>query len=135
MGRTGGRLNNGEWNCGVTKNWVHNINPTHDAYYSSQESPEVRAVYEGNASIRDGVANVSLPSHFSETVSDQRSSLRVHATPHSLATVAVTERTDEYVVIEASSDVDVDFWVTGIREGYEDKQVVRMKNEEGGGGN
>jgi hypothetical protein len=50
--------------------------------------------------------------------------------------VAVTERTSDYVVIEASSDVDVDFRVTGIREGYEDKQVVRVKEEdESGGGN
>jgi hypothetical protein len=125
----------GSFNCDGSKNWVHSLNSTYDAYYSSQESPEVRAVYEGNASVENGVANVSLPRHFSGTVSDQRPSLRVQATPHSLATVAVTERTSDYLVIEASSDVDVDFRVTGIREGYEDKQVVRKKEDQSGGGN
>jgi hypothetical protein len=127
---------NGDWSCDGSKNWVHSLNSTHEAVYSSQESPEVRAVYEGNTSIQNGVANVSLPTHFSKTVSDDRPNLRVQATPHELATVAVTERTDEYVVIEASEDVNVDFRVTGIREGYEDKQVVREKEEiEQEGGN
>ncbi len=109
------------------KNWVHELNSTHEAVYSSQESPEVRAVYEGRTRTVDGEANVTLPSHFSKTVSDARPSLRVQATPHSLTTVAVTERTDDYIVIRSSKDVKVDYRVTGIRDGYEDKQVVREK--------
>jgi len=119
----------GDWNCDGAKNWVHDLNSTHEAVYSSQESPQVRAVYEGQVNVDNGKLNVSLPYHFSETVSDERPSLRVQATPHSLATVAVTERTDEWLVIEADSadTVEVDYRVTGIREGYEDKDVVREK--------
>lgn len=115
--------------CTGNKNWVHDLNSTHEAIYSSQESPEVRAVYEGQVGISDGKVNVSLPSHFSNTVSDSRPSLRVQATPHSLTNVAVTERTDYYLVIKADTQdtVEVDYRVTGIREGYEDKQVVRPK--------
>jgi hypothetical protein len=116
-----------EFRCDVAKNWVHDLNTTHKAVYSAQESPEVRAVYEGQAATSNGRVNVSLPSHFSKTVSDTRPSLRVQATPHQLATVAVTERTDDYLVVESSKDVTVDYRVTGIREGYEDKQVVRKK--------
>jgi len=116
-----------EFRCDVAKNWVHDLNTTHNAVYSAQESPQVRAVYEGQAATSDGRVNVSLPSHFSKTVSDTRPSLRVQATPHQLASVAVTERTDDYLIIESSKDVAVDYRVTGIKEGYEDKQVVRKK--------
>jgi len=120
-------LNSNDFSCSVAKNWIFSLNNTHSAYYSSQESPEVRAVYEGQAATSNGRVNVSLPSHFSKTVSDTRPSLRVQATPHSLSSVAVTERTDDYLVVESSKDVTVDYRVTGIREGYEDKQVVRKK--------
>jgi len=120
---------NGDWICDGTKSWRHQLNETHNAVYNSQESPQVRAVYEGQTKVTDGVVNVTLPSHFSGTVSDSRPSLRVQATPHSLVNVAVTERTDDYLVIKAdtSETVEVDYRITGIREGYEDKQVVRPK--------
>jgi len=118
---------NGNWNCDGTKNWVHDLNSTHTAYYTSQESPQVRAVYEGQVNVTNGRVNVTLPYHFSGTVSEKRPSLRVQATPHSLTTVAVTERSDEWIVIKTSSseEVTVDYRITGIREGYEDKDVVR----------
>ena len=122
-------LTDTEWSCTATKNWIHTVNSTHNAVYSSQESPQVRAVYESNATINDGRANVSLPSHFGKTVSDTNPMLRVQATPHSLATVAVTERDDGWLVIEASKDVKVDYRITGIREGYEDKDVVRKRSD------
>lgn len=132
-GSSGGPYNcdiaesNGDWTCDGTKSWRHELNSTHNAIYTSQESPEVRAVYEDKTNVEDGKVNVSLPSHFSKTVSDTRPSLKAQATPHNLANVAVTERTDDYIIIKASKDVKVDYRVTGIREGYEDKTVVREK--------
>ena len=119
----------GDWNCDGTKGWVHDLGNGSKAYYTSQESPEVRAVYEGQTTVDNGIVTVSLPSHFEKTVSDTKPMLRVQATPHELATVAVTERSDSSLTIEASKDVTVDYRVTGIREGYEDKQVVRPKEE------
>lgn len=121
--------NDADWECDGSKNWVHQMNSSHEAVYTSQEGPDVRAVYEETAAVENGSANVSLPGHFSETVSDSRPDLKAQATPDELATVAVTEKTDDYIVIEASEDVEVDYRVTGIREGYEDKQVVRPKEE------
>jgi len=119
----------GSFNCDGSKNWVHDLGNGSEAVYSSQESPQVRAVYEGQTSVYNGATTVSLPSHFEKTVSDTEPMLRVQATPHELATVAVTERSDSKLVIEALKDVTVDYRVTGIREGYEDKQVVRPKEE------
>lgn len=113
--------------CKEPKNWVHKINQTHVSYYTSQESARVRAVYEGKVSVVDGKVNVSLPNHFSSTVSDKNPLIRVQATPRSLVTVAVTERSDDWIVIEANTqeEVLVDYRVTGIREGYENRNIVR----------
>jgi len=118
---------NGEFNCDGTKNWIHDLGNNSEAVYTSQESPEVRAVYEGQTTVENSVTTVNLPSHFEKTVSDTKPMLRVQATPHELATVAVTERSDSSLTIETSRDVMVDYRVTGIREGYEDNQVVIEK--------
>ena len=117
----------GSWNCDGAKNWVHSINSTHDAYYTSQESPQVRAVYEGEAHVVDS-KKIELPSHFSKTVSDKKPILRAQVTPQgTVATVGVLEKTDDYIQIGVSKETDVNYRITGIREGYDDKQVVRKK--------
>jgi len=120
----------GSWNCDGTKNWIHSLNSTHDAYYTAQESPDVRAVYEGEAHVVDS-KKIELPSHFSKTVSDTEPMLRAQVTPRgTLTDTAAMEVTDDYIEIAVQNETDVNFRVTGIREGYEDKQVVRSKTEE-----
>lgn len=119
----------GSWNCDGTKNWIHSLNSTHDAYYTSQESPEVRAVYEGKVDV-DGETRVELPKHFSSTVSDSEPKLRATSTVQGeLAYSAVIEKTDDYIVLDSSEPSTVNYRITGIREGYEDKQVVREKQD------
>lgn len=112
-----------------SKNFRHQLNATHNAIYTSQESPQVRAVIEDTATVTDSEANISLPYHFSEVVSDTRPDMTVQATPHQLTTVAVTERTDDYIVVKTgiATSVKVDYRVTGIRDGYEDKDIVRRR--------
>ena len=115
----------GSWNCDGAKNWVHSLNATHEAVYSSQESPEVRAVYEGKAQV-DNETKIELPSHFSKTVSDAEPKLRATATVQGeLAYAAVIKKTDDYIVLDSSDPAKVNYRITGIREGYEDKDVVR----------
>lgn len=121
--------NSGDFTCDGAKSWVHDLGNGSEAFYTSQESPMVRAVYEGQTTVENGANTLNLPSHFEKTVSDTNPMLRVQATPHELANVAVTSRSDSQITIEASKDVTVDYRVTGIREGYEDKQVVRPKEE------
>ena len=52
------------------------------------------------------------------------------AHPASLATVAAVQRNTTHITIAADRDVSVDYRVTGIRDGYEDKQVVRPQAEQ-----
>ena len=121
-------VNDGTLTCN-SKNWRHKLNSTYEAFYTSQESPQVRAVYEGMADV-DGKTRVELPSHFSKTVSDTEPKLRATATVQGeLAYAAVIEKTDDYIVLDSSEPATVNYRITGIREGYEDKQVVRKKEE------
>ena len=119
----------GDIECSGSKNWIHNLDNKSEAVYTSQESPQVRAVYEGKAEV-DGETKVELPSHYSKTVSDEKPMLRSTATVQGkLAYAAVIEKTDDYIVLDSSEPAIVNYRVTGVREGYEDKQVVRPKEE------
>lgn len=120
------RESDGVFECPQGKSWVHQINATHEAVYNSQESAKMRAVFEGSVYV-ESKKNVSLPQHFSQTVSDTEPLLRAVATPDKLTTVAVTEKTSEYIIIESTESVNVDYRVTGVRDGFENKQVIRKK--------
>lgn len=121
---------NGSWNCDGTKNWMHDINSTHTAYYTSQESPQVRAVYEGKATIT-GKETVELPYHFSATVSDSKPMLRAQVTPQGTFTKAVVmDKTDDNITIKVGKETKVNYRITGIRDGYEDKDIVRKKQKD-----
>lgn len=119
----------GTFNCEGTKSWIHDLENGSEAVYTSQESPEVRAVYEGKARV-DGETKVELPSHYSKTVSDDNPMLRSTATVQGkLAYAAVIKKTDDYLILDSSKPATVNYRITGIRDGYEDKQVVREKEE------
>lgn len=79
---------------------------------------------ENTVTVTDGETVVALPDHFSGTVGSDED-MTVKVTPHRLATVAAVQRNTTHVTIEADQNVAVDYRVTGIRDGYEDKQVVR----------
>jgi len=120
---------NGDFICDGSKSWAHDLENGTEAIYTSQESPEVRAVYEGKASV-DDQTRIDLPSHWTKTVSDTEPKLRATATVQGkLAYAAVIEKTDDYIVLDSSEPASVNYRITGIREGYEDKQVVRPKEE------
>ena len=112
-----------------TKNFVQSINSSYNAVYTSQESPMPRAVIEGEAHIVDS-KRIELPRHFTQVVSDSKPELRVQVSPRGTFTKAVPmEATQEYIEIKVGKETDVNFRITGIREGYEDKEVVRPKEE------
>jgi hypothetical protein len=112
-----------------SKSFVHNINQTHEAVYTSQESASARAVIEGTATVEGGSKTVELPGHFEKVVSDDKPDIKVHLTPRELTTVAATERSQDRFTVETgkNSKVEIDYRVTAVREGFEDPEVVRRK--------
>lgn len=52
----------GNFECDGTKNWVHTVNDTHEAVYTSQEGPQVRAVVEDTTTVEGGRRRWRCPS-------------------------------------------------------------------------
>jgi len=117
-----------------TKNFVQSVNKTHEAVYTSQESPMPRAVIEGTEKIENGSATVDLPLHFEQVVSDKEPKLNVQVTSlgEKGMPVRVLEKSQQGFTVEQSvgepESFNIDYRVSGIREGHEQKVVVRKKN-------
>ena len=128
---TGDLTVHGNSNVYGSKNFVQQVNESHEVVYTSQESADVRAVVEDTAEVVNGTAVVELPDHFSKTVSDRKSELKVQVTPNSVNTygLAVINRSDDQIAVKelmgGSHSFEFDYRVTGIRESYENKTVVR----------
>ena len=132
---TGDLTVHGNSNVYGSKNFVQQVNESHEVVYTSQESPQVRAVLESTGSVVNGTAVVELPRHFAQVVSDTRPSLLVQVTPVGQGSmpVRVLNTTQTGFVVEQMlgepRNFTVNYRITGIRDGYEDKQVVQQRNE------
>ena len=112
-----------------SKRFRQAINDTHDAVYTSQESPMPRAVITGSLQVNQSTT-IDLPEHFTAVTSDEKPQIRAQVTPHSLALVAVTERSTSQITVTSDEAVTVDYRVSAVRDGYEDKDVVQRRNKE-----
>lgn len=112
-----------------SKNFIHKANSTHEVVYTSQESASARAVLEGTVTVKKGSKTVKLPGHFEEVVSDKEPDIRIQLTPRELTTVAATERSQEQFTVKTGeqSPVEIDYRITGVREGFEVPEVVRRR--------
>jgi hypothetical protein len=115
-----------------TKNFVQSVNTTHEAVYTSQESPMPRAVLEGEMEVESGEARLETPRHFSQVVSDSEPEMNVQLTPEGeeAEPVAATDVTRNGFRVKQiagqPSSFTVNYRMSGVREGHTDKQVVRL---------
>jgi hypothetical protein len=115
---------------GAQKNFIQSINSTHEAKYTSQESPLPRAVYEeDDLVVTDGDATIELPNHFDQVSSSESPQIITHVTPDTPVAVGVVEESTEAIKIEAATDEKfrADLTVKAVRESYEDAVTVRKK--------
>ena len=120
----------GDISCGGTKSFVqpHPNDPTKEIVYSCLEGPEAATYIRGTARLINGEARVILPAHFSLVTSEK--GLTCQLTPRGdckgLYIVKLTPR--ELVVRElqgGKSNIQFDYFIQGIRKGYEDYKVIR----------
>jgi hypothetical protein len=110
--------------------FVQDINSTHEAAYTSQESPFPRAVFEeDDLVVRDGEASVELPNHFDKVSSSESPQIITHVTPDTPVAVGVVKESTKKIKIEADTDETfrADLTVKAVREGFEDSETVRKK--------
>lgn len=115
---------------GDTKNFVQEVNETHEVVYTSQESADARAVVEDSSSV-EGSTLIEFPDHFSKVLSDSEPDVKVQLTPHKYisGSLGVPERNGTHMVVQGPVDEEIgfDYRVTGVRNGYEHKKVVRKR--------
>jgi hypothetical protein len=110
----------------------HPDNPREVVIYHAPESSEVNVYTRGSAKLVDGFARVDLDPTFAWTANPDIG-LTAHLTPRgepiALAVEAVGTR-ELLVRGPKGSDVAFDYWVTGLRIGFEEMPVVSPKEFE-----
>lgn len=101
--------------------------------YHSPESSEVNVYTRGSARLKNGVARVELDPTFAWTANPDIG-LTASVTPRGAEPVALSvERVSTHDLVvrgPAGSDVAFDFWVTGLRIGFEQMPAVTPKEHE-----
>lgn len=122
----------GDLNVTGTKNFSQPVT-THlgerNIVYTAIETPRARTETSGIARLREGRATVDLPDHF-DWVTSSSESLVIQVTPYGGdGRLIVTDRSTTRLVIEDPNDSEADYefayTVKGVREGFEDKEIIR----------
>lgn len=122
-----------------TKNFAQ-IDPkdaTKQIVYVSAEAGEALTLARGNAKTENGAVTVKLPEHYSLVTSDEvplTVQLTVEKVP-ALIYVASKSKDSIEVRVKPSDyqefgDVEFDYFVQGVRDGFEDHQVIQDVNPE-----
>jgi len=128
----------GDLEVSGTKNFVQSVDTDdgpREVVYTAVESGTPHTEATGVARLEDGRAAVDLPDHFAMVTSDE-DPLAVQVTPHARDPVRpqVVERSTHRIVVEDVEDptrsYEVSYTVTGTREGFADRPVVRDPAEE-----
>jgi len=111
-------------NIGSTQQ--HPTDASKSIIYAALEGGESGTYYRGTAQLEKGTARVELPEHFSLVTEEE--GLTVQVTPRGDCNgLYVAEVTTTYLVVKelqgGSSDARFDFFINGVRSGYQDFQV------------
>ncbi|MFC7081084.1 hypothetical protein [Halorussus caseinilyticus] len=122
----------GDFTASGTKNFVQTVDTADGekrVAYTAVEADRAQTETTGVAELEDGRAEIDLPEHFGMVTSDDED-LVVQLTPYAVDVpgLAVTERTTDHIVVESregTGDFEFSYTVRGVREGYENAEVVR----------
>ena len=107
---------------------THPKEPSKHIVYSCLEGPEAAAYIRGRAALTNGRAQVNFPEHFLLVINPD--TVTILLTPRSATSkglAMVESRPDGFTVRElfdGTGSYDFDYFVSGIRKGYEDYQPV-----------
>jgi hypothetical protein len=125
---------NGTIDTAGTKSFVqpNPTDPTQAIYYAALEGGEAGTYYRGSGQLVNGTAVVELPEHFSLVTEEE--GLTVQVTPRADCNgLYVAEVTTRRIVVKelrgGTSNARFDFFINGVRLGYQDFQVLRPMPE------
>lgn len=116
-----------------TKNFVqeHPNDPSKEIVYVSLEGGEAGTYVRGSARLANGEATISLPDHFELVTSSN--GLTAQVTPRENCNgLYVTSLSPNKIIVKellnGTSKVTFDYFVQGVRKGFEGHQVIRDKS-------
>ena len=115
------------------KNFVmtHPNDGSKDIVYACIEGPEAAAYIRGRATLKEGQARIHLPEHFSLVINADTVTIQLTARSAKSKGIAVVESgPDAFTVQElfgGAGSYDFDYFVAGVRKGYEHYQPVVAK--------
>jgi hypothetical protein len=109
----------------ITKNFVHPhpTDPSKEIQYVCLEGPENGTYFRGSASTTNGVAIVELPEHFSMVTKSE--GITVQVTAMGPAKIWVENKNPERLVVRSDSDVEFDYFINGLRKGFENYEPIK----------
>jgi hypothetical protein len=116
----------GDIGCTGTKSFVnpHPTDSTKQVVFACLEGNESATFFRGSGSLTGGLLLVPVPEDFA--LATEPDSLLVTATPVGApATVYVSEKSLDGIVIRGNADVKVDYMVTGTRLGHKGLETIR----------
>jgi hypothetical protein len=100
--------------------------PSKEIRYACLEGPEAGTYIRGSAELVAGEAVIELPEHFAKVTADEGLTVQLTPVGKWLQLYVVEKGTARIVVREATGQSgSFDYFVNGIRQGYEDFQVIR----------
>jgi len=118
----------GDITCSGTKSFVeqHPTDPGKEIVYICLEGGEAGTYMRGQSEVKNGETVVVLPEHFRLVTSEN--DLTAQLTPREPGmNLYIKELTNEKLVVGGDKDGRFDYFVQGIRLGYENHQAIRDK--------
>lgn len=114
------------------KNFVqdHPTDPTKEIVYTSLEGDEAGTYTRGQASVVNGKATITLPEHFGMVTNEEGLTVQLTPIGEWLQLYIVEQSTSEITIAEASGKSGTfNFFVQGIRKGFENEPVIQEKKK------
>jgi len=102
----------------------HPTDPSLEIAYLAIEGPEANTLFRGTASLVNGEARI-VPDETWRWVTAANASVTTFVTPRGPANVWVEFESRDLIVLRGTADVEVNYFVMGVRDGFIDRQVIR----------
>ena len=129
--QNGNLIVTGDLDVTGAKNFVqqHPTDLDQEIVFVSLEGPEAGTYIRGTAQLLNGEVEISLPEHFTLVTSDENITVQLTPNGEWLQLYVVERSASHLVVREATGKTgSFDYFVQGVRLGFEDHEVVRTKN-------
>lgn len=124
----------GDISANGTKNFImeHPNDPSKEIVYVCLEGGEAGTYIRGSAELTNGKGVINLPEHFSLVTSDNNLTTQITPRENCNGIYVVSSTTKQIIVkelMDGKSNAKFDYFVQGIRKGYENYSVIRDKDK------